>query len=141
MCQEARSDNYKAFLEKYNAMLEECHLANVVLAAVPVNYGYKFGYDITDVEKSIVNYNKNKHKKNSIRLPREIETLIYLRLAESSLENGDIVSFQKHMDEAIYNSCGSKEIQDQMIQSKNNQAAYDNHSFIKDTFRILFGES
>lgn len=141
VCKESRSNNHEIFLEKNKAMLEKCHLANIVLASIPIDYSYQFSYTIEDVEKHIASYGKNKHKKKCIRLPRKIETIIYLRIAEISLSNEDLSSFQKYMDEAIYNSCGSKDVQEQMILSRNNHVAYNNQNYIRDTFKIMFDKS
>lgn len=66
-------------IEKYNEYMNRCELPILVGG----NYGLPHSnFDLKEVEEKITEYNKKKYKKNNLRLPHNVETKLYVRIAD-----------------------------------------------------------
>jgi len=101
---------YEQFIKKHESLLNECCIHNLLLTVMQVSLPNAITWETEECEKIISEYNKKKYKANQIKLPPEIETMIYLMLANSCKEDAN--NRQKEwILKAYYNSNNSTDIQ------------------------------
>ena len=104
----------QSYIEKIKLMLDKCSsITNKCSIATVVGKSYGMpteDFDLEDVVSVVDNYNKNKFKKNRIKLPNSIENRIYNAIAESYKgedEESSIYCYRK----AYRNLVNDKELQ------------------------------
>lgn len=106
-------DCYNYYIDKYKTLFNKCCIYNLLLMVMPVDIEQEIAWQIEECEKEIEDYNKKKHNKNRLRLPPEIETMIYLLVANGSKEDSHEVQ-KKWLWKAYYNANNLREIQEKI---------------------------
>lgn len=92
-------------------MISECNIYNILLFTItPFNY-LEVDWTTDDMIIEVNKYNKNKFKKNHIKLPNKAETSIYLMIANNAQTNEQAVYWY---NKAYKNCVNNKEIQEKI---------------------------
>lgn len=97
---------YKEVIERNSDLLKVCNIYNAVLYIFMVEMPEDLQWTTTEFLKTVEVYRKKKYNKGSIKLPREIELLLYLTLANSYKDDGD-TDQQKVWLEIAYNNANN----------------------------------
>lgn len=106
------TDKMKILLDKHSEIVNTCCIATIV--------GKSFGmptvvFDLEEVVSVINSYNKNKFKKNQIKLPNTIENRIYISIA-SCYKDEDNNSCKYWYEKAYRNAVNDKELQNTILE-------------------------
>ncbi len=114
MAEEFRMEWATEFIADKSWAADVCCIQNFCIELFIPPYNIKREWDIEELEKVVIDYNKNKFKKGKLRLEHSIlETLMYLAIANHYKgENAEkqIVWLEK----AFYNSCGNFDLQEKI---------------------------
>lgn len=105
------TDKMKLLLNKNRNITQICNIATII--------GRQYGmptddYNLEDVVEIVNNYNRNKFKKNRLKLPASLENRIYINIAESYKEEHQ--SDRLIWYEKIYkNAVNDKELQESIL--------------------------
>lgn len=78
---------YNECIEKNLSLIDKCCIYNLILLVMPVNIQKEILWTTEECENVVAEYNKKKHKHNCLRLPPEVETMIYLMIANSAKDD------------------------------------------------------
>ena len=102
---------FQTVFEKNKSLLEKCSIYGLIICVMRANIDLNVAWKSEDSEKVVNAYRKKRYKDNRIKLPKEIESMIYLELANSFEGENEKENRQKWRLRAYDNSNNSKEIQ------------------------------
>lgn len=120
---EENKNIFNNYINKYQELIDECCIYNLILLTVVGGVGREIKWELEDCEKIIRDYNRQKHRADRLRLPSEIETMIYLCIAYSNDEN-HVEKRNEWLWKAYYNSNNIKDIQNKIKESIDNGSVY-----------------
>lgn len=101
----------KMLLDKHSEMVNKCCIATIIGSS----FGMPIGdFDLKEVVSVINNYNKNKFKKNRLKIHNRIENRIYIAIA-SSYKDEDNNSCKYWYEKAYRNAVNDKELQSEIM--------------------------
>jgi hypothetical protein len=109
--EEFRSEGYKQFIEDNNNLLCLCSIVNMAMLTLPIPIEVDICWDFDICDEVIKKYNRKKYDGKHIRLPNIIETMIYINMA-NSYKDEDADKQKEWLNHALFNSSGSKGLQD-----------------------------
>lgn len=120
--EEKTKELYSLKFEKYIKLFKECNIYAITICTLSPEISEKCRWNIEDIEQVLEKYNQRKYKKNSIKLPKEIQAILYLTLAQMFSENEEKqdVWWDKAYD--ILNN--NREIQKQLKEYKDSKMDY-----------------
>lgn len=98
--------------EKNKQLFAKCSIYGLLIVVMNVNLEYCVEWKMEDCDRVINDYCKKRFKKNRLKLPKEIETMIYLKMADGYKEEGEKEQRQYWVEKAYDNSNFSKEVQE-----------------------------
>lgn len=101
----------KMLLDKHSEMVNKCCIATIIGNSYGMLTG---GFDLEEVVSVINNYNKNKFKKNRLKIHNRIENRIYIAIA-SSYKDEDNNSCKYWYEKAYRNAVNDKELQSEIM--------------------------
>lgn len=108
---EAYKEKMVSKLKLHLEMISECNIYNILIFAITQFDYLEIDWTVDDMIKEINKYNKNKFKKNHIKLPNNVETNIYIMIAESMQTNEQTLYWYNK----VYKNCvNNKELQEQI---------------------------
>ncbi len=116
---------YDDYIEKNLNLIDKCCIHNLILAVVPINIQKDIDWSTEDCENVIMEYNKKKHKHNHLRLPPEVETMIYLMIANSAKDDDDSKKQRHWLLKAFDNSNNSTDIQAKISEALESKESFD----------------
>lgn len=108
---EAYKEKMVSKLKLHLEMISECNIYNILIFAITQFDYLEIDWTVDDMIKEINKYNKNKFKKNHIKLPNNVETNIYIMIAESMQTNEQTLYWY---NKAYKNCVNNKELQEQI---------------------------
>ncbi|MCH5249860.1 MAG: hypothetical protein J1E98_08000 [Lachnospiraceae bacterium] len=111
--------------DKYKDLLKECNIYGLTLCSIQASVRFDFEWETEKAEQVLESYNKKKYSKNNIKLPKEIETTMYLLLAYSYKEDGNIEKQEVWLNRAFDNSNNIAELQSKIKESISSHDAFD----------------
>lgn len=104
-------DEMQEKMNKYEKYMNSCNIPVLVGG----NYGLPHpNFDLEEVEAKITEYNNKKYKKNTLRLPHNVENKLYVRIAEIYEKEKDINRSLEWCRKAFRNSVNNKELQEEI---------------------------
>lgn len=85
-------------------MLDKCSIYALVLLVMKVNLNISVAWETVECEKIVNAYCKKRYKTNGLKLPKVIETMIYLEVANSFNQENEKEDRQRWMWRAYNNS-------------------------------------
>lgn len=105
-------------------MISECNIYNILIFTITQFNYLEIDWDVDDMIIEINKYNKNKFKKNHIKLPNKVETIIYIMIANNMQTNEQTLYWY---NKAYKNCVNNKELQEK-IDLKLKELGSDNQS-------------
>lgn len=102
---------FNTVFDKYKSLLDKCSIYALVLLVMKVNLNISVAWETVEVEKIVNAYCKKRYKAGRLKLPKVIETMIYLEVANSFNEEDEKENRQSWLMRAYDNSNNSIEIQ------------------------------
>jgi len=122
---------FEQYIMKHIELLDKCCIYNILLLVMPISITREVLWDTDVCAKIVLEYNKKKHKHNKIKLPWEIETMIYLVIAYGFKEESS-EKYNEWIWKAYYNSNNEIKIQTKIKECINNKKILPDISFIWD---------
>lgn len=110
-----RSPNYQRFIDEHGQILDDCSIESIITFSIS---GQKWPWKIDEIQKEYCAYKKKKYNKLSLNIPPIFELLISINIANSYLENEDIINFNKWMDISILDYPGNSKRQEYIEKKK-----------------------
>ena len=102
---------FNTVFDKYKLMLDKCSIYTLVLLVMKVNLYISVAWETVECEKIVNAYCKKRYKANRLKLPKVIETMIYLEVANSFNQENEKEDRKRWMWRAYNNSNNSTAIQ------------------------------
>ena len=109
--EEETKTQFQIVFEKNKSLLEKCSIYGLIIFVMRANIDINVTWESEDCEKVVNAYCKKRYKDSRIKLPKEIESMIYLEVANSFEGEDEKANRQKWRLRAYDNSNNSKEIQ------------------------------
>lgn len=109
--EEETKTQFQIVFEKNKSLLEKCSIYGLIIFVMRENIDINVTWESEDCEKVVNAYCKKRYKDSRIKLPKEIESMIYLEVANSFEGEDEKANRQKWRLRAYDNSNNSKEIQ------------------------------
>lgn len=103
---------YRGVIESNFDLLKDINIYNAVVYILMVEMPKDLQWTTTEFLKMVEAYRKKKYNKGSIKLPREIELLLYLTLANSYKDDYDTDQQKIWLEIAYFNANNLNEVQD-----------------------------
>ena len=118
--EEKTKEEFFKIFHKNKKLFETCSIYSLIILTMQVNleFDIKNGWKMEECEKVVRAYCKNRFKSKKIKLPKEIETMIYLEMAEGYVDENDEDKERFWIQKAYDNSNCSLEIQEIIKNSK-----------------------
>lgn len=116
---------FEKVFERNKTLLEKCSIYGFIIFAMQANLDIDLRWKSEECEEVVNSYCKKRYKDSSIKLPKEIETMIYLEIANSFEEDDNHEKRQNWGLRAYDNSNNSKEIQALISECMENNNKFD----------------
>ena len=103
---------FSIVFEKNKSLLDKCSIYGLIIFIMKVNLDISVAWKSEECEKVVNAYCKKRYKQNRIKLPKEIETMIYLEIANSFDEEDEKEKRQNWRLRAYDNSNNFIEMQE-----------------------------
>lgn len=118
-------NQFQTIFEKNKSLLEKCSIYGLIIYVMRANIDFNVAWESEDCEKVVNTYCKKRYKDNRIKLPKEIESMIYLEVANSFEGEEEKENRQKWRRRAYDNSNNSKEIQELISDCMEKDSTFD----------------
>ena len=118
---------FESVFEKYIKLFDKCSIYGLIITVMRVNLNISVAWEFYDCYNVINSYCKKRYKDTKLKLPKEIETMIYLKIA-NTLQEDDFEAAQNWKLKAYDNSNNNKEIQEIVKESMDNNSTFDINS-------------
>lgn len=123
--EEETKTQFQIVFEKNKSLLEKCSIYGLIIFVMRANIDINVTWESEDCEKVVNAYCKKRYKDSRIKLPKEIESMIYLEVANSFEGEEEKENRQKWRLRAYDNSNNSKEIQELISDCMEKDSTFD----------------
>lgn len=123
--EEETKTQFQIVFEKNKSLLEKCSIYGLIIFVMRANIDINVTWESEDCEKVVNAYCKKRYKDSRIKLPKEIESMIYLKVANSFEGEDEKANRQKWRLRAYDNSNNSKEIQELIQDCMDKDSTFD----------------
>ncbi len=116
---------FNAVFEKNKRLLEKCSIYGLIIYVMEVPIEFNITWNVEDCEKVMNIYCKKRYKAGEIKLPKEIECMIFLEIANNFEGEDNKEKRQKWRGRAYDNSNNFKEIQKLINDCMENDSIFD----------------
>jgi hypothetical protein len=107
-CLTGNYERYALLEVRYSTLLSECHIESMVASLI---LNQTLPWDLSECIRDYENYSKNRFKKNTIYIPRLIEILLIIEIANMGLRNGIPELYKTWLTTACLEAAGIPTIQ------------------------------
>lgn len=129
--EEETKELFRKVFEKNKALLDKCSIYGFIIFVMQVNLDISVKWESEECVDVVNAYCKKRYKESRLKLPKEIETMIYLEIANSFEEEDKHETRQSWRLRAYNNSNNSKEIQELISECMEKDSKFDISSIWK----------
>jgi len=119
---EYKINNYIKFIEKYESCFNVCCIENMVAYVIT---NQEWPWEVKECEKAIIDYMKNKYKKDRLKLPGVVELMLFLTLANVYLKLDLQNKRREWLEKALYDAPGNEKLQNDIKTAIDNFNEFD----------------
>jgi hypothetical protein len=116
---------FNTVFEKNKSLLEKCSIYGLIIYVMGAHIDLNVAWELEECEKVVNAYCKKRYKNSRLKLPKEIESMIYLEVANSFEGEEEKENRQKWRLRAYDNSNNSKEIQELISDCMEKDSTFD----------------
>lgn len=116
---------FKTVYEKNKSLLEKCSIYSLIVFVMRAHIDIDVVWEAEECEKVVNAYCKKRYKDSRLKLPKQIETMIYLEVANAFEGENEKTNRQEWRLRAYDNSNNSKEIQELIQDCMDKDSTFD----------------
>lgn len=118
---------FESVFEKHKGLFNKCSIYGFIIFVMRVNLDISVAWETDNFKDVIATYCKKRYKDSGLKLPKEIETMIYLKIANSFQED-NLETAQNWKLKAYDNLNNNREIQELVKEAMGNNSTFDINS-------------
>lgn len=131
--EEETKNEFYIIYDKNKELFAKCSIYGFLMIVMNVNLNICVEWDMSQCEKVVNDYCKKRFKSNRLKLPKEIETMIYIKMADGYKQESEKDMRQLWLQRAYDNSNFSQEVQKLVQRSMAENIVFD----IKQIWEII----
>lgn len=116
---------FNAIFEKNRSLLDKCSIYGLLISVMRVSLSISVAWNLEECEKVVNAYCKKRYKTSRLKLPKEIETMIYLEISNRFEGDDEKDNRQKWRLRAYDNSNNFKEMQELISDCMEKDSTFD----------------
>lgn len=116
---------FNAIYEKNKSLLDKCSIYGLLISVMKVSLSISEAWNLEECEKVVNAYCKKRYKASRLKLPKEIETMIYLEISNCFEGDDEKDNRQKWRLRAYDNSNNFKEMQELISDCMEKDSTFD----------------